>query len=220
MPEEQKRCFVISPIGEQGTPVRKNADIFLKYIIEPTLTDLGYSVERGDQVATPGMINDHMIHSILEYELAVADMTALNANVFYELGLRHMSGKPVIHMAAFETSIPFDNMGHRAIFYEIDCVEGHEAARSKLKLAVQEIEQPNYRVSNPITQANAAMRRENSSDTTEQSISSLQKSNEELWRVVSDIKGILERKSQKASMNIRTYAPRMVDYINDTTGPG
>ena len=57
------------------------------------------------------MIDDHMIHSILEYELAVADMTTLNANVFYELGMIHTLGKDSLLIKRQDTKLSADFAG-------------------------------------------------------------------------------------------------------------
>lgn len=44
------------------------------------------------------MISDPTISDILNAKLVVAGLTGLNPNVFYELGIRHSSMKPVIHI--------------------------------------------------------------------------------------------------------------------------
>ncbi len=49
----------------------------------------------------------------------VADLTGLNANAFYELGIRHSAEKPVIHIAKAHTPLPFDNFGHRVTFVDV-----------------------------------------------------------------------------------------------------
>jgi len=44
----------------------------------------------------------------LDADLVIADMSLLNANAFYEIGLRHMERKPIIHMFRSGEVIPFD----------------------------------------------------------------------------------------------------------------
>ena len=39
-----KVCFMITPIGKEGSEVRKNADEVMEYIISPVCQDFGYSV--------------------------------------------------------------------------------------------------------------------------------------------------------------------------------
>ena len=64
------------------------------------------------------MITDHVITEILESDLIVADLTFLNPNVFYELGIAHSVEKPVIPIAHCETKLPFDNLGMRAVMFD------------------------------------------------------------------------------------------------------
>jgi hypothetical protein len=83
-------CFVIGPIGKDGTTERKHADLLLNSVIKYVLEahEFGYKVKRADEDDDPGMIGDRVISDILGAELVVADLTDLNPNVFYELGTR------------------------------------------------------------------------------------------------------------------------------------
>jgi hypothetical protein len=47
--------------------------------------------------------------SDINAELVLADLTDLNANALYQLGIRHATQKPAIHVARFGTVLPFDN---------------------------------------------------------------------------------------------------------------
>lgn len=93
-PSAKKRCFVISPIGDKGSPERRHADMVLNSIIKPALPD--FEIKRADDFGTPDMITDRVVEAIIAYELVVADLTGRNPNVFYEIGLRHMLAKPII----------------------------------------------------------------------------------------------------------------------------
>jgi hypothetical protein len=175
MSEQKRRCFVIGPIGKEGSPERKHADMFLNAVVREALKDCdpAYEVIRSDTIADPGMITDRMIHEIMHAELVVADLTFLNANAFYELGIRHAAGKPVIHFAQLGTEIPFDAMAYRAVMQDITSWEGMERARQQIREAVSAIEAPGYRVSNPITQANASFKMLQSADPSEQFVADL-----------------------------------------------
>ncbi len=91
----------------------------LQGIIEPVLTDdrFNYEVQRSDQIAEPGLITDQVIEAVMNADLAIADLTGANANAFYELAIRHMAQKPVIHVAQKGQKLPFDIKDYRAIFY-------------------------------------------------------------------------------------------------------
>ncbi|MGH9979150.1 MAG: hypothetical protein ACRD8Z_25455, partial [Nitrososphaeraceae archaeon] len=60
--KRRKKCFVISPIGEEGSEVRKRADQVLNYVIRP-ITEEQYSYEtaRADDIPRPGMITSQII---------------------------------------------------------------------------------------------------------------------------------------------------------------
>src|SRR5688572_11817576 len=94
-------CFVIGPIGSDGSPERKHSDLLLHAVIKDVLerSEFGYKVKRADEDADPGMIGDRVVSDIVNSELIVADLTGLNPNVFYELGIRHSTEKPAIHIA-------------------------------------------------------------------------------------------------------------------------
>lgn len=109
-PPQKPLCFVIGPIGKEGSEERRHADFLLYGLIKHVLEaeEFGYRVKRADEDADPGMISDRMISDIVNAELVVADLTDLNANAFYELGIRHAAEKPVIHVAKAGTVLPFD----------------------------------------------------------------------------------------------------------------
>lgn len=88
-----KTCFVIGPIGEEGSSARNAADILLRYVIKAGL-EPGYGVTRADEISRPGMINDQVITSIKEADLIVADLHGENPNAFYEVAIAHASASP------------------------------------------------------------------------------------------------------------------------------
>jgi hypothetical protein len=143
-------CFVIGPIGKEGSPERKHADLLLNSVIKQVLeTDgFGYKVKRADEDADPGMIGDSMISDIIHADLVVVDLTDLNPNAFYELGIRHSTEKPTIHIARAGTILPFDNAAHRTIFVDLGDWHSTEAGRSHLAAFARAIKEPGYKVSN------------------------------------------------------------------------
>ncbi len=80
----------------------------------------------------------------------VADLTGANPNVYYELAIRHAVGKPIVQLIAKEERIPFDVADMRTI--AIDTADAFEA-RDRIKLAVEAVHQPGYRVTTPISAA-------------------------------------------------------------------
>jgi hypothetical protein len=172
----QRLCFVIGPIGHGGTPERTHADFLLLGLIKPVLEapEFGYRVKRADEDADPGMINARMIDDILHADLVVADLTGLNPNALWELGVRHSAEKPVIHIAAAETKLPFDNFAQRTIFINISDWRSLETARSQLAASARLVNQKGYIVSNPITQANRSVKMRESADPLDRVIADMQ----------------------------------------------
>lgn len=164
--QKPRRCFVIGPIGKPGSPERKHAEMLLNAVIREALegSDPPYEIVRSDKVAESGMINDRVIHDILNADLVVADLTFSNANAFYELGIRHAAEKPVINFAQIGTELPFDTFGYRAIMEDITDWHGIERARQQIRDQAKATEAEGYRVSNPITQSNASFRMRDSAD--------------------------------------------------------
>jgi hypothetical protein len=169
-------CFVIGPIGKQGSAERKHSDLLLHSVIRPVLTapEFAYDVKRGDEDADPGMIGDRIISDIVNAELAVADLTDLNPNAFYELGIRHSTQLPTIHMAKVGTILPFDTVSHRTIFVDLMDWHSMELARANLAASARTIRGPDYKVTNPITHANASLKMRESDDPRDQVLADIQ----------------------------------------------
>ena len=175
-PSQQPLCFVIGPIGKEGSEERRHADFLLhgliKYVLEGG--EFGYAVKRADEDADPGMITDRVISDIVHANLVVADLTGLNPNAFYELGIRHSAEKPAIHIAKAGTILPFDNVAHRAIFVDVSDWRSISDARARLAASVRTVQAEGYVVSNPITQANATFKMRASADPQERVIADMQ----------------------------------------------
>lgn len=180
--DRQKSVFVITPIGAAGSPEREHADFVLHGAIEPIFGAKGYKVERADKMADPAMINDGIFNAIFEADICIADLTFTNANVFYELGVRHTLLKPVIHIADEETRIPFDNAQHRAILFRRSNWASFEGLKAGLLAQLEAIEEDGFKVSNPITHARGRIAVAQSGDDRDKLISDLMARMEDMER--------------------------------------
>lgn len=117
--QEQKRCFVISPIGLPDSEAREMADDVLDYIIAPALAELDIMPVRADKLAEPGKITEQMIAAILDYDFCIADLSGHNPNVFYELALAQAAERPVVILKRLGESIPFDVKDYRLLEYDL-----------------------------------------------------------------------------------------------------
>jgi len=126
----------------------------LNGIIKPAIADFfNLTVWRADEDNQPGMITDKLINDLFDSDLVIADLSELNPNAFYELGIRHAAAKPTIHMAAAGTKLPFDNLGHRAIFFELNDWNSIEQAKTSLREQCEEALADAFQPSNPVIQA-------------------------------------------------------------------
>ena len=146
-------CFIICPIGSEGSEARKNSDSVLKHIITPVLKETGYKPIRADHIDDLGIITTQIVHYILKSPLVIADLTFKNPNVFYELAIRHMVKKPVILIRKIGESIPFDISSSRVIDYELDLDHADKAKQiiKKAIIAIKESGDLDY--GNPISMA-------------------------------------------------------------------
>lgn len=168
----EKTCFVISPIGKEGTEVRTNADEVLDYIIGPVCEKYGYSVIRADKMPNSGLITKAIIEQIIKADIVIADLTGNNPNVFYELAIRHSYRKPAIQMVRGEIQIPFDIANMRTISYDTT-LGGADSAKKELSTMLEAIESGEI-VHNPISEVSSLLNiSENSSKENAETLSAL-----------------------------------------------
>jgi len=110
-------CFFIAPIGAEESEHRRHSDAILASYVEKALATVEprLRVVRADKITQPGLITKQVIEYLLRSRLVVADLSYQNPNVFYELAVRHATGKPVIHIKRTSDPIPFDNKDFRTI---------------------------------------------------------------------------------------------------------
>ena len=86
--------------------------------LKAVATRLGVSIERADDFFAAGSVVLDVWNAIAHARLLIADCTGRNPNVFYELGVAHTLGKPVVLIAQNVDDMPFDVRHMRTIAYE------------------------------------------------------------------------------------------------------
>ena len=114
----QKICFYITPIGGENSEERKHSDLFLSSLVQPALEELGLTVVRADQIGEPGMITTQVLEYLKRARLAIADLSYLNPNVFYEVALRHALRLPVVQLIRKLDRLPFDVNQTRTLVFD------------------------------------------------------------------------------------------------------
>lgn len=125
-------CFVISPIGKEGTDIYQDYKDLLDLIIIPALEVYDMKVMRGDHAITEDKIDTSVIKNIQDADICICDITEPNPNVYYELGRRDETGKPVMLLKRKGSpSSPVDIANRRYFEYDWDSRYGvREAQRS------------------------------------------------------------------------------------------
>ena len=126
-----RECFVIMPIGSgDAYQVHRNR---YEHIIRPAVEGVRFNNEqmfrcvRADFVTKTGSITRDLLGRLYRSDAVIADLTDLNPNVFYELGVRHALRSGTILIALKGTRPPFDVGDLRLIGYE-DRVGGEKEA--------------------------------------------------------------------------------------------
>lgn len=111
-------CFYITPIGVEDSVERKHADLFMSSLVQPALAELGLTVVRADQIGEAGMITTQVLEYLKKSKLAIADLSYLNPNVFYEVALRHALRLPVVQLIRKADRLPFDVNQSRTLVFD------------------------------------------------------------------------------------------------------
>src|SRR5262245_30013245 len=139
-------CFVLMPFGRKPAASGSMVDFDAVYadLIAPGIEAAGMEPLRADQELTGGIIHKPMFERLILCEFAVADLTTANANVFYELGLRHAvrPSSTLLLFAEGTGQLPFDVALLRALPYKLgadgkpaNTAQGREAIATRLREA-------------------------------------------------------------------------------------
>lgn len=151
--ERAKVCFVIAPIGAEGSADRLRSDQVLKHIIGPSVKECGYEPIRADHISEPGLITSQVIQHIVEDPLVIADLTGRNPNVFYELALRHAIKKPIVQIIHATETIPFDVAASRTVHVDHRDLDSVAKAKEEITKQIRHVEKNPEDVDTPISVA-------------------------------------------------------------------
>lgn len=111
-------CFIITPIGDEGSPERKHADTMLRHLISPVLEELKLVPIRADQIGKPGHITKQTVEHIAYCRVCITDLSFGNQNAHYELGVRHAFNLASVQIIRKGDKIPFDVQQGRTIIID------------------------------------------------------------------------------------------------------
>jgi hypothetical protein len=121
-PEVRPHAFVVMPFGRKkgGDGSLYDFNEIYKILIKPALEEAGFESFRADEETTSGDILTDMFQELLLADLCLCDLSIDNANVYYEVGIRHAFRKRgVVHIQAGRAYMPFDIFNVRTLPYHI-----------------------------------------------------------------------------------------------------
>lgn len=160
-----ERVFVIRPFGTKKDAEGREIDFdrVHRELIDPALRGAQLTGGTTGEIIDAGNIREDMFSLILEADLVVCDVTVHNANVFYELGIRHALRKRSTILVRGEPSadkIPFDLLTDRYLKYDAGTPAGTvdalvEMIRASLRTD-RETDSPVFRMMEGLAEANPA----------------------------------------------------------------
>ncbi len=118
---DPRLVFVLMPFQDDLTAIYNT-------LVKPTVEDpkLGLVCRRADDIKSNRGIIQDIWKSICEARLVIADLSRLNPNVMYELGIAHTVGKEtiLIYQKGEDLKFPFDLSHIRRIEYTNDALGG------------------------------------------------------------------------------------------------
>jgi hypothetical protein len=114
----RKPCFIVMPISTRAASAETyNDDQHFFHVLEllfvPAVVAAGYEPVI-PTVAGSLVIHQEIIRQLCTAEMVLADMSSLNENVFFEMGIRTAINRPLAIVIDEKTKVPFD---HAAISY-------------------------------------------------------------------------------------------------------
>lgn len=149
-------CFVLMPFGQKPDGQGGTIDFDAVYaeLIRPAVVAAGLDPIRADEEVAGGIIHKPMFERLILCPFAVADLTSANANVFYELGVRHaIRPQTTVLVMSTTTRLPFDVTHLRAVPYPLTpggtpdrVAAGREAITARLVEARQSVDSPLFQL--------------------------------------------------------------------------
>jgi tetratricopeptide (TPR) repeat protein len=130
------------PFGKKPDSAGSTVDFDAVYreLIAPAIEEAGLQPLRANEEMAGGIIHKPMFERLILCPYAVADLTTANANVFYELGLRH-AVRPWSTVLIFSEGgrLPFDVAPLRAVPYPLTADGGPQDPETTKRVLVKRL---------------------------------------------------------------------------------
>lgn len=128
---EQPKVFVVMQFSEQYNELYSE-------VIKRICSEMNLEAVRADETYGPGLIIAEIEKQIQESKIIIAEISPVNANVYYEVGYSHALKKPTILIAEKSTLLPFDVSPFRTLLYE-DSIRGKDKIEEGLRKHLKSI---------------------------------------------------------------------------------
>lgn len=146
-----RTCFVIMPFSTTESCSEEEWNYIFENVLKPSIEGAGLHYICRRSVATRGNIVGAILRDLNDSHVVLADLTDRNANVFYELGVRHTLKDRSILIAQRQEDIPFDLQAYAYHVYGWRTREGIEALAQRMKQLLLEIDSNPERPDNPVS---------------------------------------------------------------------
>lgn len=123
------KAFVIMPFNEEFDSV------YQELIKLPLEEKHGFDVGKANDMDSQQNILRTIMAGISDSDVIIADLTTSNPNVFYELGIAHAVGKPVVLLTQSIEDVPFDLQSYNLIQYSTH-ISGFNKAKEDISSRV------------------------------------------------------------------------------------
>ncbi len=120
-------------------PFGEPFDGYYQEIYMPAVRSVGLMPTRADDLFRPSPVVDDIWEMVKKAAVLIADLTGGNRNVYYELGLAHAIGKPVVLVAPNIEDIPFDLRYLRRLIYDRDRPAWGRKLKNEIARALSEV---------------------------------------------------------------------------------
>jgi hypothetical protein len=108
----ERLCAVISPRGEPDSPQRLQSNWLFDSVIHPVVAEFSeLRLERADidsDPSDPRIDHDTKQRCLLDADLILADLGYFHPNTWFEIGVRLMTGRPIIHFISANNLTPME----------------------------------------------------------------------------------------------------------------
>lgn len=146
-----RTCFVIMPFSKTASCSEKEWAFIFEKVLKPSIEGAGLDYICRRSVATRGNIVGAILQDLNDSHVVLADLTDRNANVFYELGVRHTLKDRSILIAQKQDDIPFDLQAYAYHVYDWRTSEGIKALADRMKQLLIEIDSNPERPDSPVS---------------------------------------------------------------------